>query len=142
MLNYNNLINSILTPKTRREKMGKKKILVIDDNKIFRKLIAEIITIDFHNKYKVVTAPNGQEGLKLFKKENPDLVISDFIMPGWNGYETANKIKEISPTTPVIIATGYMNIKEERPNNVVSIIPKPFSIKRLWTAIEVAIGKP
>ena len=118
----------------------KKKILVIDDNEVAREVTKEIIQTILN--YNVITASSGKEGLKLFKKENPELVISDFMMPGWNGHETAKEIEKISPLTPVIIATGYMDTLENCPDNIISIMSKPFTVEDLRDAIEKAIGKP
>lgn len=50
---------------------------------------------------KLITAKNGDEGLKKFKKYNPDLVITDILMPIVDGLDMAKGIKEISPDTPV-----------------------------------------
>ena len=52
---------------------------------------------------KVITAQNGDEGLKKFKKYNPNMVITDVFMPIMNGLDMAKSIKEISKDTPIIV---------------------------------------
>lgn len=57
--------------------------------------------------HSVSLARNGREGLDLFQKEKPDLVIVDYMMPQMNGGEVIREIKRLSPGTPVILLSGY-----------------------------------
>lgn len=61
------------------------------------------------NKYAdhLLVANNGFEGIELFKKFKPDIVISDIGMPGMNGIEMTTKIKEINPDSHVIFTTAF-----------------------------------
>ena len=56
---------------------------------------------------KAYSASNGEEGLELFKKHKPDIVVTDIKMPVMSGLEMAKYIKEISPNTPIIITTAH-----------------------------------
>ena len=60
--------------------------------------------------YQVSTAENGARGLELFLSEHPDLVLADFSMPELNGLELMQKIKAISPDTPVILITAFGDV--------------------------------
>jgi len=55
----------------------------------------------------VITADNGEEGLKLFKKHNPDIVISDIKMPKMNGIDMAKAIKKLVPNQTIIFTTAH-----------------------------------
>ena len=55
----------------------------------------------------VITADNGEEGLKLFKKHTPDIVISDIKMPKMNGIDMAKEIKKLVPSQPIIFTTAH-----------------------------------
>ncbi len=80
------------------------KILVIDDEKptlmMFRLTLAAY-------GYEVLTAENGQEGLEVFGREHPSIVLTDIKMPGMNGIEVLKQVKAIDPSTEVIVITGH-----------------------------------
>lgn len=80
------------------------KILVIDDEKPTLKMFR--LTLMAYG-YDVLTAENGQEGLALFEKERPRIVLTDIKMPGMNGIEVLRRIKQIDPTIEVIVITGH-----------------------------------
>lgn len=80
-----------------------KKILVVDDEQIIRDDISEYLSII---GYKVITAGNGKEGLDLVKSENPDLIITDIIMPEMEGIEFIGKVKKSFKNIPVIAMSG------------------------------------
>ena len=63
--------------------MGTLSILIVDDDK----MILELLTLGFERYgLKVLTAENGSDALDLFKREHIDLVLTDIIMPGFNGH--------------------------------------------------------
>jgi len=80
------------------------RILVIDDEKptltMFRLLLGA-------EGYTVLTAENGSEGLTVFQREKPPLVITDIKMPGMDGIEVLKRIKQLDPETEVIVVTGH-----------------------------------
>lgn len=80
------------------------KILVIDDEKptlgMFRLFLGAY-------GYTVLTAENGDEGIKVFEKEKPSIVLTDIKMPGMDGLEVLQRIKQIDPLTEVIVITGH-----------------------------------
>ncbi|MFH1977653.1 MAG: response regulator [Pseudomonadota bacterium] len=81
-----------------------KKILVIDDEKPTLKMFR--FTLMAYG-YEVLTAENGQEGLDVFERERPRIVLTDIKMPGMNGIEVLRRIKQIDPTAEVIVITGH-----------------------------------
>jgi two-component system KDP operon response regulator KdpE len=78
------------------------KILVVDDDPMLSELVAYNLQAD---GYEVVTAGDGQEGLRQFYSERPDLVILDVAMPKLDGYQVCQRIREMSDT-PVIMLTA------------------------------------
>lgn len=80
------------------------KILVIDDERPTLKMFR--LTLMAYG-YDVLTAENGQEGLDVFEKERPRIVLTDVKMPGMNGIEVLRRIKQIDPTAEVIVITGH-----------------------------------
>ncbi|MBP1909760.1 response regulator [Methanolobus bombayensis] len=68
---------------------GKDKILIVDDEKIN----VAILTSYLIDNYDVITASNGEEALSIVKKEEPDLILLDVVMPGMDGFDVCRTIK-------------------------------------------------
>ena len=81
-----------------------KKILIIEDDKFLRELIAKKLKSE---NFEAIEAKNGEEGIKKARdKENkPDLILLDLILPGINGFDALEEIKKTPPVSeiPVII---------------------------------------
>ena len=87
--------------------MSANKILIVDDEEIIARLLSISLKSD---GYDTVTAHSGQEGLEAFQSHLPDIVITDIKMPGMDGLELLEKIKQIDPEKEVIIVTGHGDI--------------------------------
>ena len=115
-----------------------KKILIVEDEDRMRKLIKDYL---LRWGYIVVETDDGLEALEIFKKEQPDLIILDIMIPGIEGYEVANEIKRVS-NVPIIMLTA----KSEEYDEVNGFkfgcddyIKKPFSPKILMARIEALL---
>ncbi len=103
------------------------KILVIDDEIDMLTLLRMII--EDNTAYVVETTNNPSEGLKLLIEQDYDLVISDLKMPGMDGLELFDELKEIKPDLPMIIITAYGSIetsKDAMKMGIADFITKPF----------------
>ena len=85
------------------------KILVIDDDPAFLRLVDGVLT---PKDYQVFTAETGQEGLRLLFAHKPDLVLLDIVMPGMDGWQTCQRIREITDV-PIIVLTGKQQAEED-----------------------------
>ena len=85
--------------------MSVKKILVIDDSPTERHFLTEILS---KNNYQVITAVNGEEGIEKARKELPDLILMDVVMPGLNGYQATRTLTRDEQTKhiPIIVCTS------------------------------------
>jgi two-component system response regulator AtoC len=83
------------------------KILIIDDNKLIRKTLKETL---LKVGYTIFEAEDGLEGLKMVRSEFPDLVITDFQMPGMNGLEVLGEIRKLNLSLPVILLTAFGDV--------------------------------
>ncbi len=88
----------------------RKKILVVDDEESIHLLYREELE---EEGYEVISAMTGEEGLKLFQEEKPDLVILDINMPGMDGIEVLRQMKQMSPDVPVILSSAYPEYKQD-----------------------------
>ena len=111
------------------EELVMQKILVIEDNAIVRNTVMRILE---SAGYKVVTANDGLQGFDMFRKEQPDLVISDIIMPEQEGIATIRQILAERPGTKIIAISGGGRIGNTdflsiaRKMGAVDALPKPF----------------
>lgn len=79
-------------------------VLIVEDESETRALMEQILLDEFA---KVITAQNGDEGLKKFKKFSPDIVLTDIAMPIVDGLDMTDAIKKISSTTPIIALSAH-----------------------------------
>jgi len=83
------------------------KVIIIDDEEDIRIVLKEIFV---RAGFEVAVASSGDEGLNLLREEGADLVITDIIMPGSDGVETAYDIRMEFPHTKIIVMSGGGNI--------------------------------
>jgi signal transduction histidine kinase/CheY-like chemotaxis protein len=88
---------------------GTSTILVVDDEMALRELTREILS---SKGYRILTAENGVQALKILETEDVNLVFSDVIMPGMDGYELSNKIRELYPNIKIQMASGFSDIND------------------------------
>lgn len=81
------------------------KILIIEDDKFLRELISQKL---LKESYTVIEAIDGEDGVKKAQEEKPDLILLDLILPGIDGFEALERIKnnEITGEIPVIISSN------------------------------------
>jgi len=101
-----------------------KKVLLVDDEEDFLKLMSKLMT---SWGYVVATAINGQEGLEVSKRERPDVLVLDYLMPDLNGVELLKQLRRTGIRAPAIIFTANPTIKameESKELNIAAFIPK------------------
>ena len=69
--------------------MPVKTVLVVDDSPTERHVLVELLS---RNGYQVITAENGEEGIEKARRELPDLILMDVVMPGLNGYQATQTL--------------------------------------------------
>jgi len=85
------------------------KILAIDDDPGFLRLVERVLT---QKGYDVLKASSGQEGLRLLFSEKPDLVLLDVVMAKMDGWQTCQRIRDVSDI-PIIMLTGQHKAEED-----------------------------
>ena len=112
------------------------KILLVDDEQD----ILEIVGYNLSQEgYQIVTASNGREAITKAKKELPQLIIMDVMMPGGNGMRALRALKSTPVTAgiPVIITSGFnVPTQDECPQTQANhVLHKPFSHEQLLKAV-------
>jgi two-component system, sensor histidine kinase and response regulator len=117
------------------------KILIIDDEEIVLDSCTHILG---HSGYQIMTANNGNMGLEVLKKENPDLVFVDLKMPGISGLEVLEKIQEYDATIVPIVITGFATVSsavDAMKKGAYDFLPKPFTPDEMRVIAHRAIDK-
>jgi DNA-binding response OmpR family regulator len=83
-----------------------KKILIIDDEKDFCYFVKK--NLEAISNYEIITANKGKKGIQIARKEKPDLILLDIMMPGIDGFEVLKRLKgnERTQRIPVIMFTS------------------------------------
>ncbi len=108
--------------------MKKRRILVADDERHLRKLLAEVLRL---LNYDVDTVEDGLGALEEIHKRSYDLIITDYMMPGMNGLELTKKIKARYPSIPVLVITGNGPVATLLKSGASKCLRKPFDLFEL-----------
>jgi DNA-binding response OmpR family regulator len=119
------------------------KILVIDDTTVVRVRVREMLP---QGNFQVLEAKDGAEGLNLIRKEKPNLIMLDFLLPKLSGWEVFQQVQaqpELSKIPLVIMSGRKEEVTEKLPEpfEYFEFLPKPFDQKQLIAAIKSAMAK-
>ena len=118
--------------------MDKTTIIVVDDSPFASKQIKDLVE---ENGYEVIGyAKSGEEGIKMYEKLHPDIVILDIIMPGIDGIETAEILFKIDPSATILMLSSLCDtgtLEEVRAIGVKYLIPKPWEDDVLLATLEL-----
>ena len=120
------------------EKPKKFKILLVDDEDIFREATARQLSV---RGFQVLTAGSGPEALDLVKSDPPEVVVLDQMMPEMSGSEVFAEIKKLNPLIEIIMLTGNTSVDdavELMQLGTFDYLMKPVNIEELLYKIEDA----
>jgi len=115
------------------------KILVIDDEDRLRRMVRRILVGAGH---EVIEAADGDEGVLRFTAENPEIVISDILMPQKEGIETIKELRRMSATVWIVVMSGggtshnMMFLDFAKALGADTALAKPFRAEALLAAVE------
>jgi two-component system nitrogen regulation response regulator NtrX len=119
----------------------KARILVVDDEAEIRRSVRMILEYEGHD---VQEASSGPEALALVQRETPDLVFLDIKMPGMDGLEVLQKMREVNDALPVVIISGHATVStavEATKLGAFDFIEKPLSSERVLVTIRNALDQ-
>jgi len=111
-------------------------LLFVENEEGIRNNFAEYFNLLFK---EVFIAQDGLEGLELYKKNNPDLIISDIKMPKMDGIELVQKIREEDATTSIVIISAHTELElllKSIPLNLIEYMVKPLNETKLLQVFE------
>ncbi|KIL34573.1 CheY-like receiver protein [Cohnella kolymensis] len=121
--------------------MGKKKLLIVDDQVGIRVLLLEVFATEGYDTFQ---AANGRAALDIVRTHPPDLVLLDMKIPGMDGLEILKQIKEIDRSIKVIMMTAYGEldmIKEATDLGALMHFTKPFDIDEMRLVVNMQMGE-
>ena len=118
---------------------NKETILLVDDEESIRKTLGDVLGDE---GYRVIASADGESALSELEREHPDLVLLDIWMPGMDGIETLQRIKEKRPELPVIMISGHGSVEtavKSTKLGAFDFIEKPLSLDKILLVISHAL---
>ena len=121
------------------------RILVIDDDPAMRGSMRRILERDGHDLRE---AGDGAEGLRLFRAEPADVVVTDVLMPGKEGMETIVELREEAPDVRILVVSGggtmlgESTLSDAQALGADASLAKPFTVDQLRSAVAVLLTQP
>ena len=119
-----------------------KRVLVIDDEAHIRR----VIELKFKNQgYRVTTATNGEEGLDIIESEQPDVVITDIMMPKMDGKALCERVNELKKKRPFLTIVMTCRISPTEQDWIDELqdtvfVEKPFSLSTILKCVDQYFG--
>jgi len=117
-------------------------VLIVDDENMNMFALTHMLKSD----YTVYAAKNGQSAIRIAKKQLPDVILLDILMPEMDGYEVLSLLKSDEETRkiPVIFVTGLINPEDEKKGfemGAADYISKPFNAEDVRMKVQKQIEK-
>lgn len=115
-------------------------IIVVEDEDDLRSLVVEILT---DSGYRVLSAGNGSDALRMMADEPVDLLFTDIVMPGLDGFDLARGARSLKPGLKVLYTTGYQHLRKDRFGVELQgkLLPKPYRPAQLLAEIKRALDR-
>ena len=115
--------------------LGALALLYVEDEPDLRAQVETYLALHFG---RVLTAGDGAEALACFEREKPDVVLSDIRMPGMDGLELAERLRELAPGVPVVLCTAFADVPSllrAIEIGVQGVVRKPIDLRELRGAV-------
>lgn len=118
------------------------KILFVDDEEFVLNAIKRLF---MDESYTLLTARSAEQGIEILKKEDPQIIVSDYRMPGMNGIDFLKKVFLLRPDSVRIVLSGYADtsivVQAINEGQIYKLIPKPWNDDELKIAISNAVDR-
>ncbi len=114
-------------------------ILVVDDQEDICSSLEGVLKDE---NFRTKRALSGEQALEIVKTDSPELVFLDMWMPGWDGIQTLEKIKQVSPDTQVVMISGHATINnaiDALKKGAMDFVEKPFNIESVMRLVNSAL---
>jgi CheY-like chemotaxis protein/glycine cleavage system H lipoate-binding protein len=117
------------------------KILVVDDEEVVLQSVRKVLKSDDEHEFLVDTALSATEGIELVSANDYDIVVTDLMMPGMDGLEFIDGIRERKPSIRIIMITGYATMRtalQALRKGAFEYVAKPFRREELRSVVKKA----
>ena len=116
------------------------KVMVVDDDRQALHTIMRFLS-RFREEFDVITADGGEAAIQVLKESQVDLIITDLVMPGMDGFSLLAHINEHHPRVLCIAMTGYAtdNVVSMLPNGLLCFMKKPFQVYELLATVRESL---
>ena len=112
-------------------------VLVVDDDAIVRSIVAQFLQFGGHSAVQVAS---GAEAIAHLSNELPDLVITDFSMPGMTGLELRSTLREMAPSVPCVVMSGHIMDPGVR-SEFDAVLEKPLGCRLLIDTVRQVVDQ-
>ena len=115
-------------------------VMIVDDSAFMREHLANLLT---GNGYEIIQATNGNEAVRRYCQDEPDLVLMDITMPGRDGLDALIEIRQCDDHAKVIMLTALnqeLVVTRAMHIGAKDFLTKPVSPARLFTTVERVLG--
>src|SRR6185436_257681 len=116
------------------------KILIVDDEQFVRDLLEKVLR---RRGYEVTVAGDAEQALRVLASGDFDLLLTDVVMPGMDGFDLLRRVKGAYPTIKVVVLTGYarkQSISDFLLYGADDYLSKPFQVHELVAAVDRVTG--
>lgn len=119
--------------------MGTKRVLIVDDDKDILRMLEFSLRRLSQGDFQISTIANSLDALQAVEKEEFDLIVADYMMPGMTGIDLARAVRRISPDTQIILMTAYGTDKRLRETSqylgLDGYLDKPFTAEEIYEVV-------
>ena len=112
-------------------------VLVVDDEPSIREFLAFVLEDE---GFRVATAGDGREALDVAKRQRPDVVLTDLMMPVADGYELIHGLRREQIPVRAIIAMSAVNVAGERVPQADLFVSKPFEVEQIIASLQALLS--
>ena len=121
----------------------KPKLLIVDDSSVSRMMIRGRVA-GIQPDWDLIEAANGDEAIAMVESQQPDYITMDVNMPGMNGFEAVEKIRQINQNVKIVILTANIQVssRERAAKLAVHFVQKPATLAAVQLAIDYFLAAP
>lgn len=116
-------------------------LLIVDDEPVLARMAAALLE---DQNYRIIRAENGRQAMEMAVSKKPEIILSDLVMPGMDGYQLLQWVRQNNIPAAFVLMTvkssalGLIARGQYKPD---ALLSKPFDRRRLLRALEVAMKK-
>lgn len=136
-------ISRVKAPKTEKNmetSIAQKKVLIVDDHSLLRDMLKTFL----EGEYEVLHAASAEEGLRIFREQNPDVVLMDIVMPGESGLDALKTMRSLDDKVSVVMMTGFPKLEtaeEAIALGASNYLEKPFEPDDVYQVVREGVDR-